>query len=292
MWVAFASAFSWACTTIMLRGLAARMDSFLANGLRTAVGLLLVVPLALLTEGPKGYAALTPGLVALLGGSVILGGVLGDSLYIGALQRISVGRAFPVANTYPLFTFLFSVLLLGTAPTWEMLAGVILVMAGVYFVARPRKHIAPREEPASDRKLLLQGLAMAGGAAILWGLNTVILSIGLREVHSAVANSVRMPVVAVGSLLAAAIRGKLPTIRQIDRKSLILLIATGLWGAGLGSTLYVAGVEAVGPTRMATIGAASPLFAVPLTALFLKEHPTRYTLLGTILTIAGVVLVI
>lgn len=292
MWIAFASAFSWACTTIMLRGLATRMDSFLANGLRAAVGLLFIIPLALLTEGLDEFAALTPGLIALLGGSVILGGVLGDSLYIGALQRISVSRAFPVANTYPLFTFLFSALLLDMPSTWETLAGMILVMGGVYFVARPKRHISPYLETAPDRRLLLQGLAMASGAAILWGLNTVILSIGLREVPSAVANSVRVPVVALGSLLLATMRGKLPSIRRIDRKSLILLIATGLWGAGLGSTLYVAGVEAVGPTRMATIGAASPLFAVPLTALFLHEHPTRYTLLGTILTIAGVLLVL
>jgi drug/metabolite transporter (DMT)-like permease len=291
MWLPFASAFSWACTTLMLRGLAARMDSFLANGLRNLVGLLVVVPLALLTQGWAGYAALTPRLLALFIGSVILGGVLGDSLYISALKRIGVARAFPVANTYPLFTFVFSILILGTQPTWQMLGGLVLVMAGVYFVVRPKKHIAPRIE-ILDRRLLLQGVAMAGATALLWGLNTIMLSIGLREVHSAVANSVRMPVVAFGSLLAALVRGKFPTIRQIDRKSLILLVATGLWGAGLGSTLYVAGVAAVGPTRMATIGAASPLFAVPLAAIFLRERPTRYTLLGTLLTMAGVVLVI
>lgn len=291
MWLPFASAFSWACTTLMLRGLATRMDGFLANGLRSLIGLFVVVPLALVTQGWGGYAVLTPRLLALLVGSVILGGILGDSIYINALRRIGVNRAFPIANTYPLFTFLFSILILGTPATWRMLGGLALVMAGVYFVVRPKKHIAPRQE-VLDRGVLLQGVAMALVTALLWGLNTVMLSIGLREVHSAVANSVRMPVVAFGSLLAAVVRGKLPTLREIDRKSLILLVATGLWGAGLGSTLYVAGVAAVGPTRMATIGAASPLFAVPLTALFLHERPTRYTLLGTLLTVVGVVLVI
>lgn len=291
MWLAFASAFSWACTTMMLRGLATRMDGFLANGLRNLIGLLVVVPLALWTQGWAGYAALTPRLLALFVGSVILGGILGDSLYINALRRIGVSRAFPLANTYPLFTFLFSIVILGTPATWRMLGGLVLVMAGVYLLVRPKKHIAPRVE-VPDREVLWRGVAMALATALLWGLNTVMLSIGLRAVHSAVANSVRMPVVAFGSLLAAAVRGRLPTIRQIDRKSLILLVATGLWGAGLGSTLYVAGVAAVGPTRMATIGAASPLFAAPLTALFLRERPTRYTLLGTLLTVAGVLLVI
>ncbi len=288
---AFASAFSWACTTILLRGLAARMDPFLANGLRVALAVLVVVPLALFSQGIAGYRSLTLGVVALLLGGVILGGVLGDGLYMTALKRVSVGRAFPVANTYPLFTFLFSILLLGTRPTWEMVAGLALVMGGVYLVARPRKHIASTEE-ALDRGVLMRGLALAGVAAVFWGLNTVLLSIGLQHVHSTVANSLRLPVTAAVSLAVAGARGKLPGIRQIDRKSLVLLVLTGLWGAGLGSTLYVAGVASIGPTQMATIGASAPLFAVPLSAIFLHERPTRYTLVGTLLTVAGVILVL
>jgi drug/metabolite transporter (DMT)-like permease len=275
----------------MLRGLAARMDGFLANGLRAVVGLFVVVPLALLTVGPGAYAALTPGLVLLFIGSVILGGVVGDSLYISALPRIGISRAFPIANTYPLFTFLFSAILLGTRPSLRALLGLVLVIAGVYLVARPRQHVGAHEANV-DRRALLQGIAMTAATAMLWGLNTVVLSIGLRQVSSAVANTVRMPVVALGCLLAAGIRGKVGTLRTLDKRTMLLVIATGLWGSGLGSTLYVGGVQAVGPTVMATIGAASPLFAVPLSAIVLKERPTRLMLVGTLLTIAGVILVV
>jgi len=97
--------------------------------------------------------------------------------------------------------------------------------------------------------------------------------------------------VAIFSFLVVIGRGHLGELKRIDRQSLWLLLATGILGWGVGAVLYSAAVQLLGPSKTAIIGATSPLFAAPLSWLFLHERPTRYTVLGTVLTVVGIVLV-
>lgn len=56
--------------------------------------------------------------------------------------------------------------------------------------------------------------------------------------------------------------------------------------------LYVTAVQLAGPSKTAIVGCTAPLFAVPLSMIFLKERPGRYVAIGTVLSVLGVVLVI
>ena len=60
----------------------------------------------------------------------------------------------------------------------------------------------------------------------------------------------------------------------------------------VASTLYVESIKLVGVTLTATIGATAPLYAAPLSALLLREPPSPLTAVGTLLAVAGVILVI
>ena len=138
----------------------------------------------------------------------ILGGVFGDALYVYSLKAIGINRAFPISNTYPLFTVLLSALLLGEPITWLMIVGMVLVLLGVYLVARPRNSVddAPGILP---RAVLIKGIVFALGTAIIWGSTAVMLVLGLEGIDSAMANTVRVPAVAADSLIGSGKRGNL-----------------------------------------------------------------------------------
>ena len=284
-------AMCWACTTILLRFLSNRLDAFLVNGLRAAMSLLLIVPAMLVTGHAGDFALLDWKSILYLTSSVALGGVVGDALYVTSLKMLGVHRAFPITNSYPLFTMLFSALLLGERVTWLMAAGMVLVLLGVYSVARPKKATIQAEEP-TPKHLLVRGVLLGLATAAIWGVTTVILSMGLKGINTFVANSIRVPVVVLLSLFAAGRRGHLGEIKAIRWPTLRLLLLAGLFGWGLGGTLYATALQLAGPSRTAIISATAPLFAVPLSMIFLHEKPTRNTLIGTVLTIAGIALVI
>ena len=61
---------------------------------------------------------------------------------------------------------------------------------------------------------------------------------------------------------------------------------------GLGSLLYVTTIKFVGAAVTSVIGSLSPLFALPISIIFLKESITRVALIGVAVTIVGVILVI
>lgn len=81
-------------------------------------------------------------------------------------------------------------------------------------------------------------------------------------------------------------------IRLVDRGMLRCLLLAGLLGWGISGSLYVTAVQLAGPSKTAIVGCTAPLFAVPLSMIFLKERPSRYVALGTALSVLGVVLVI
>lgn len=288
---AFAQAFAWSCTSIVLRNLSTRLDPFLVNGVRAVFGMIVLIPILLLTANLQDFAQISPTALVYLIGSVVLGGVFGDALYVMSLKSLGVGAAFPISNSFPLFTVIFSALLLGTQVEWPTLVGMVLILGGIYFVARPRGSVEDNAVPKPSRPLLL-GVLTALGAAVLWGLNTVVMSMGIEGINGAVANTVRMPAVILISFLAAAWRGQTGTLRTIDRRTMQLLILAGILGWGFSAYFWVMAVQLAGPSKTSIISATAPLFAVPLSALLLHERPTRYALIGTALTTVGVLFVI
>lgn len=289
--LALIQALVWSTTTLFLRTLSTRLDPFLVNGLRAAVGLLIIVPLVFITGSLADYQQLTALNLLFLTASVILGGVVGDALYISSLKSLGVSRAFPITNSYPVFTVVFSVLLLGEHITAFTLAGMALVLLGVYLVARPRGRVQTAPLDILPPQQLIRGVSLALITSILWGLSSTLVALGLQGANSFVANSVRVPVVVLLSLAIAAQRGQLPTVRCIDRMMLRCLLVCGLLGWGVSSSLYVAAIQLAGASRTAIVGCTAPLFAVPLSMIFLKERPGRYVALGTMLTVLGVGLV-
>lgn len=288
---ALGMALCWASMGIVLRSLPARLDAFVVTGLRATFGMAAIALLVVATGGVAQYRLLTTTKVLYLVGSILAGGVVGDTLYLQSLRILGMQRSFPIINSFPLFTVLCSTLLLGERISLVTISGMLLVFVGIYLVARSKESSGRGASGGASSRDVTRGVLMAVGTAALYGIEGVLVSLGAQDVSSIVANSVRVPVVAVVASLIAAGRGQWPQVSCLDRRTVLLLVLAGSVGWALAGSLWVAAIRFAGPSRAAIVGSTAPLFGVPLSMLFLREKPTRYTLAGTVLTVAGIILV-
>jgi drug/metabolite transporter (DMT)-like permease len=225
--------------------------------------------------------------VALLIASLVAGLAIGDTLYFAAIPRIGVSRALPISMCYPLLTTTLAVALLGEPIGQVSAVAIAATLTGVYLVARPAKE-APAEYVSTGRTYGM-GVAMAVAAALAWSASAVLLRPALERVDIWTASAVRAPIAALVLWLFAARVGALPERAHLRRMSLLLIASTGALNV-LATVLFLASVASAGAARAAVLTATSPVFAVPLAVLVLRERATWRLVLGTLCSVAGVTL--
>ena len=301
--IAFAHAVSWSATSILLRHLSQRLDPFVLNGLRALLGAALVVAW-FLAAGAPGAGTFTPMRILLLVAAIVVGGLIGDTCSVVALRLVGVGRTVPVTCSFPIFTMLFAFLLWGQAPPPLAILGAVLVVAAGALLSLPEQRLGPmrlrvpgtaKRVPDVARRHRTLGLLLATVTATVWGLEVILTATAAEGMTTLAVNAVRVPIAALLSLSVALRRpGALDAAERVLRnpRTRWLLILGGVLGWVVVGTLYVESIKLVGATFTAIIGATAPLYAAPLSALFLREPPSRLTLVGTVVAVAGVVLVL
>ena len=302
--VAFAHAVCWSVTSILLRHLSQRLDPFVLNGLRALLGAAVLV-VWFLAAGAPGASTFTPTRILLIVAAIVVGGLVGDTCSVIALRLVGVARTVPVTCSFPIFTMLFAFLLLGEAPPLLAAVGALLVVAAGAVLslperrpgalAKPRPTTAHGGVPDVARRQRRIGLLLATITAVVWGLEVILTAKAAEGMTTLAVNAVRVPIAALLSLSVALRRpGALDAAERVlrDRRTMWLLILGGLLGWVVVGTLYVESIKLAGATFTAIIGATAPLYAAPLSALLLREPPSAMTLAGTLLAVAGVILVL
>jgi len=81
-------------------------------------------------------------------------------------------------------------------------------------------------------------------------------------------------------------------VKKISWKTFGLLALAALLSLFVANILYLLALDLIGTSTPSAIAASGPIIATPLSMLFLKEKVDWKIILGTVLTIAGNILVI
>jgi drug/metabolite transporter (DMT)-like permease len=287
--IALISALLWAIASVLLTVGAKRIHVLPLNLLRCMVSTTFFWILLPFYGGFKALAAIPPSAWLWLVVSVLGLLVVGDTLYFRSLDLAGVSWAMPVSSITPLWAVLLAALLVAEPLTWSLLFGAVLVVAGVTLLSRTTGQASNGRaiEPQARRK----GLLLAFVVSILWAGGQVALKPATAGIHSVVANSVRQPMGMVMLLGLTLVQGRWRELKKLDRKSWLVILAASLVGTGFGTLLFIMAIQMTGAGRTAVLTSTAPLLAMPFSMLWLKERPTRWTLVGTLLTVAGIGLV-
>jgi DME family drug/metabolite transporter len=235
--------------------------------------------------------------------SVAIGLVVGDFVYLISQERIGVSYAFPITSTYPILTYVMAVAFVGEVVIISRIVGILVAVGGIILISRSQSLVQGPRDSVIDQtaeeaiehegrgKTDWLGIGLALLAAVCWATGSILLQEGVEAVDPIDANLVRMffgSAIFVPVVLGAVVRGMPVPSRRAAR----IVALAALFGMTLGSLLYTYTVKLVGAAVAALMGSASPLFALPISILVLKEGFSSRSLLGALLTVAGVVLVV
>ncbi|MBN1660615.1 MAG: DMT family transporter [Anaerolineae bacterium] len=287
---AILSALLWALASVLLTIGARRLHVLPLNLVRCAVATIFFWVLLPFYGGLDAVAAISPAAWLWLAASVLGLLIIGDTLYFRSMDLAGVSWAMPASNIHPIWVVLLAGLFLDEPVGWPLVAGALLVVAGVVLLGRTQggAEAGRPPDPAARRR----GLILALTASVVWALGQVALKVGAGDIHSVVVNSIRQPMGMAGLLALNVARGHWSDLRRLDRRSWAIILVASLVGTGLGTLLWVIAIQTAGAARTSVITSAAPLLAIPFSMLWLAERPSRWTLAGTFLTAAGVALVV
>lgn len=128
-------------------------------------------------------------------------------------------------------------------------------------------------------------------SAFFAGLVAVFGKIGLKNIDSTVATTVRAVVMALFLVFVIFSLGKSSLIAQIDGKAFLFIILSGIAGA-LSWIFYFHALKQGNVAGVQTVDRLSILFSVILATIFLGEALTLKTIIAVALVLAGGVLMI
>jgi drug/metabolite transporter (DMT)-like permease len=278
--LAFASAFLYAFWALGLGVYRGRLSNWLIILISAAGGTATYAIVGTLT----GELTFDPGDVmpGLLGGLL---NVCATYLLLMAYQRGKVAIASGVVATYVIVPLGYSVYS-GQPFTGLVIVGVLLMLAGLatfYLVS-----IRERKEGETS-KGTTTAILFALGAALCWGVSTVVIDTGTRvSLTGTMLVSMVPQIVVTGILVMVTARGQ---IKQLTPRASALLIATGICLAAANIAFYTAANEGnLGIT--AVISSLDPLILAVLAMFFFKQKLSGPEWVAFAIVVAGSCIVV
>ena len=288
---ALTAALSWAGSSAILKSLTAKIDALSLNALRLCVIFLLL--LAIIPLSGRATEFVNTPLISLV--YLIISGVIalaiGETIFIKSLSYLDVSQAFPIAQcSYPVFTMILAVSLLGESFTWVGGLGAFFVLLGMYLIMSTRKTSGIN---SASGRISRKGIVLALTAGAAWATSSVTLKLGVLDMDPLVTAAIRVSsatTVFLPFALSQRKRGALQ-LRRYGSRSLALALTSGIIGPGVGMVLFIIAIQSIGAGKTAVLAATSLPFLLPFSGFILKEKLTRLTLMGIVIGIAGICLV-
>jgi drug/metabolite transporter (DMT)-like permease len=207
-------------------------------------------------------------------------------------------------------TVMGSVVLLDEAFGLMQVIGTILIGVGIFTIVQANEGVpdagtapaAPVRRAATTVRgriaeltsgRVVRGYLLIAFVAVLWAIATIWLAMGRDELSSLAAASLRTPAGAAAVLVFAMATTPRALVRPFtEPRNLAAIIAVGIVGTAMGSLAYVYAVGEAGAARATVLSSVSPLMALPLSVLFLREQLSVKILTGTAVCVAGILVVV
>jgi drug/metabolite transporter (DMT)-like permease len=285
---ALTSSFLWAAAALLFTHLGRKLEPLALNLLKCSLALCFIAMTMWALHGriwPSDLGGAELGWLALSG---LVGLSLGDTAYFAALVRLGPRRTLLLWALAPPVTAILAVPVLGEPLTAIMAAGIALTAGGVAWVIRERSPAGNVGVVRSgeDRFGLLVGVAAAGCQAT----GGVLAKLGGGQIDAIDITVVRLLFGSLGLLAVVTLTGRLRGALRPLREPAVLgavVLATTI-GTFLGIWLSMAGLRYALVGVAATLNSTSPIFILPLAAIFLKERISLRAVLGACLAVAGI----
>jgi drug/metabolite transporter (DMT)-like permease len=280
---ALACALTWTLLSLVARDLTVQFPSLSLNIIRSGVGSVLLVPVALTVGDFRSLGQVSLVAWAYIMVSVLAALGIGDTAFFESTKSLGLSRAMTVSTAgYPLLASVFALWWFGERITPTVAAGSVVTLGGLALIVSERGVEVPGLAEGRRR-----GLGLALLAALAWAVSAALMKRPVQEIDPLTIQAVRLPLSALVLWATPWARGTARALWAKRHAVGLRVVALGALTA-LSAVLYLAGLKYAGITLGTVLSSVSPLFALPIGFLALGERVTWRATAGAALTVTGI----
>lgn len=277
MWILFAvgSAFFAGATSVLAKAGIQSVYSNFATAFRTGVVLIFSWLMVFVVGCQNAVSTITPRALVFL---ALSGAATGLSwlCYFKALSIGNLSKVVAVDKSSTFLTILLALLFFREPFHWLTGLGIAVMIAGTALML----------EKGDTKKGERGWLFYAAGSAVFAALQSILGKVGVQDMDSTLATALRTVVVLIFAWAIVLGKKEGGDWKEMTRRDAVLLVLSGIT-TGASWLCYYRALQTGRASVVVPIDKCSMLFAVALSAIFLKEKQTRRSLLALALVVAG-----
>lgn len=277
MWILFAvgSAFFAGATSVLAKAGIKSVSSDFATAFRTGVVLIFSWLMVFVVGCQNAVSTITPRALVFL---ALSGAATGLSwlCYFKALSVGNLSKVVAVDKSSTFLTILLALIFFREPFHWLTGLGIAVMIAGTALML----------EKGDAKKGKRGWLFYAAGSAVFAALQSILGKVGVQDMDSTLATALRTMVVLIFAWAIVLGKKEGGDWKKMTRRDAVLLVLSGIT-TGASWLCYYRALQTGRASVVVPIDKCSMLFAVALSAIFLKEKQTRRSLLALALVVAG-----
>lgn len=281
MWILFAvgSAFFAGATSVLAKAGIKSVSSDFATAFRTGVVLIFSWLMVFVVGCQNAVSTITPRALVFL---ALSGAATGLSwlCYFKALSIGNLSKVVAVDKSSTFLTILLALIFFHEPFHWLTGLGIAVMIAGTALML----------EKGDAKKGEKGWLFYAAGSAVFAALQSILGKVGVQDMESTLATALRTVVVLIFAWAIVLGKKEGGDWKKMTRRDAVLLVLSGIT-TGASWLCYYRALQTGRASVVVPIDKCSMLFAVALSAIFLKEKQTRRSLLALALVVAGTLMI-
>lgn len=277
MWILFAvgSAFFAGATSVLAKAGIQSVSSDFATAFRTGVVLIFSWLMVFVVGCQNAVSTITPRALVFL---ALSGAATGLSwlCYFKALSIGNLSKVVAVDKSSTFLTILLALIFFREPFHWLTGLGIAVMIAGTALML----------EKGDAKKGERGWLFYAAGSAVFAALQSILGKVGVQDMDPTLATALRTVVVLIFAWAIVLGKKEGGDWKKMTRRDAVLLVLSG-FTTGASWLCYYRALQTGRASVVVPIDKCSMLFAVALSAIFLKEKQTRRSLLALALVVAG-----
>lgn len=281
MWILFAvgSAFFAGATSVLAKAGIQSVSSDFATAFRTGVVLIFSWLMVFVVGCQNAVSTITPRALVFL---ALSGAATGLSwlCYFKALSIGNLSKVIAVDKSSTFLTILLALIFFHEPFHWLTGLGIAVMIVGTALML----------EKGDAKKGERGWLFYAAGSAVFAALQSILGKVGVQDMDSTLATALRTMVVLIFAWAIVLGKKEGGDWKKMTRRDAVLLVLSGIT-TGASWLCYYRALQTGRASVVVPIDKCSMLFAVALSAIFLKEKQTRRSLLALALVVAGTLMI-
>lgn len=281
MWILFAvgSAFFAGATSVLAKAGIKSVSSNFATAFRTGVVLIFSWLMVFVVGCQNAVSTITPRALVFLALSGTATG-LSWLCYFKALSIGNLSKVVAVDKSSTFLTILLALIFFHEPFHWLTGLGIAVMIAGTALML----------EKGDAKKGERGWLFYAAGSAVFAALQSILGKVGVQDMDATLATALRTVVVLIFAWAIVLGKKEGGDWKKMTRRDAVLLVLSGIT-TGASWLCYYRALQTGRASVVVPIDKCSMLFAVALSAIFLKEKQTRRSLLALALVVAGTLMI-